>query len=64
MNTCDDCSVTIVWGNYCADCDDAIKRETEKLKFEPPSAWEQRLTDAAYGRNQFRHNEPPSGSVR
>ncbi len=61
---CSDCNVHIVWGDICADCDDARNRESDRLKFESPTAWVHYLTDAAYGRNQVRHNEPPSGAVR
>ena len=64
MNTCDDCNVSIVWGDICSDCDDARGREADKRKFEPPSPYMQYLMNYATGFPQLRPDEPPSGGVR
>jgi len=40
MNTCKDCDTHIVWGDICADCDDARKRELSQRDSDQPAELE------------------------
>ena len=34
MNHCDECESHIVWGNQCADCRDASRRDAEEAELD------------------------------